>query len=76
MKRVKSLFIAASIVAVVVGSIQIAGNVLDFGKSEAPNVTTAKAPDSDAIKNDTTSAKPAMPGAKPAAPDNYSRQSA
>jgi len=31
MKRVKSLFIAASIVAVIVGSIQIAGNMLELG---------------------------------------------
>ena len=31
MKRVKSLFIAASIVAVVIGSVQIAGNFFDFG---------------------------------------------
>ena len=31
MKRVKSLFIAASIIAIVVGSAQIAGNVLDLG---------------------------------------------
>jgi localization factor PodJL len=33
MKKVKSLFIAASIVAVVIGGIQIAGNVMDFGSS-------------------------------------------
>ena len=32
MKRVKSLFIAASIVAVVVGSIQIASNFYEFGR--------------------------------------------
>ena len=34
MKRVKSLFVAASIIAIVVGSVQIAGNVFDFGNSE------------------------------------------
>ena len=33
MKRVKSLFIAASIIAIVVGSAQIADNVLDLGNS-------------------------------------------
>ena len=48
MKRVKSLFIAASIIAIVVGSIQIAGNVLDLGNSatktaEAPASNTANA---------------------------------
>jgi localization factor PodJL len=53
MKRVKSLFIAASIVAVVVGSIQIAGNFLDFGNSAAPNVKTAKAPATDTGASDT-----------------------
>jgi localization factor PodJL len=31
MKRVKSLFIAASIIAIVVGGVQIAGNVVNFG---------------------------------------------
>ena len=36
MKRVKSLFIAASIVAVVVGSIQIAGNGLRFRQTRKP----------------------------------------
>ncbi len=34
MKRVKSLFIAASIIAIVVGAVQIAGKVFDFGKSD------------------------------------------
>jgi localization factor PodJL len=37
-KRVKSLFIAASIIAIVIGLAQIAGNVLDFG-----NLTTKTA---------------------------------
>jgi localization factor PodJL len=41
MKRVKSLFIAASIIAIVVGSAQIAGNVLDLGNS---TTKTAEAP--------------------------------
>jgi len=34
MKRVKSLFIAASLVAITIGSIQIIGNILDVGGSE------------------------------------------
>jgi localization factor PodJL len=45
MKRVKSLFIAASLIAVVVGSIQIAGNVFNFGGPDANRITTAKVPD-------------------------------
>ena len=70
MKRVKSLFIAASIVAVVVGSIQIAGNFLDFGNSDAPNVKTAKGPDAGTGPNDTAAPSdkaeaPATPAANP-----------
>jgi localization factor PodJL len=47
MKRVKSLFVAASIIAVVIGSIQIAGNVLNLGNSgtqtaETPTANTGK----------------------------------
>jgi localization factor PodJL len=45
MKRVKSLFIAASIVAVVVGSIQIAGNIFEFSKPENRSLQTADGPD-------------------------------
>ena len=63
MKRVKQLFIAASIVAVVIGSIQIAGNFFDFGSSEPPTAKTAKAPAADHVKSDT-----AAPNAKPEAP--------
>jgi len=44
MKRVKSLFIAASIIAIVVGSAQIVGNVLDLDKA---TTKTAEAPASD-----------------------------
>jgi localization factor PodJL len=40
-KRVKSLFVAASIIAVVSGSIQTAGNFLNFGNSDTQ---TAQAP--------------------------------
>ena len=46
MKKVKSLFIAASIVAVVIGSIQIAGNVLNFGDSETHDARLAETPES------------------------------
>jgi localization factor PodJL len=49
MKRVKSLFIAASIIAIVVGSIQIAGNILDLGTS---STKTADAPAADTGKNE------------------------
>jgi localization factor PodJL len=58
MKRVKSLFIAASVIAIVVGSIQIAGNVLDFGNSKTAK--TARAPDADTAMTGTV-----VPGAKP-----------
>jgi localization factor PodJL len=70
MKRVKSLFIAASIIAVVVGSIQIAGNFFDFGNSDAPNVKTAKGPDADTSTSDTAalSDKPAAPATLAANP--------
>jgi localization factor PodJL len=53
MKRVKTLFIAASIIAIVVGSVQIAGNFFNlhnFGTNE-----TAKTGKADADKTDTTS---------------------
>ncbi len=70
MKRVKQLFIASSIIAVVVGSIQIAGNVLDFGSSETPNARTAKAPDAGAGNSDTAAsiAKPEQPASLAANP--------
>jgi localization factor PodJL len=57
MQRVKSLFIAASIIAVVVGSIQIAGNVLDLGNSETK---TAKSPAANSVKTE-----PAIKSAAP-----------
>jgi len=50
MKRVKSLFVAASIVAIVVGSIQIAGNYVDFGNFR---MQSAKAPAVDSGKIET-----------------------
>jgi localization factor PodJL len=60
-KRVKSLFIAASIVAVVVGSIHIAGNVIDFGGSSSPEIKSANAPDAKADATDTAEATTAPP---------------
>ena len=41
LKRVKSLFVAASIIAIVIGLAEIAGNVFDFGNS---GTKTAQAP--------------------------------
>jgi localization factor PodJL len=42
MTRVKSLFLAASIVAIIVGSIQLAGNVFDFGFFEPNDAKLSK----------------------------------
>ena len=61
MKRVKSLFIAASIVAIVVGSIQIAGTMLDFGD---PGTNRHQSPDA---QPDTSDAEAAIRRAAPAA---------
>jgi localization factor PodJL len=63
MKRVKSLFIAASIVAVVVGSIQITGTLFQFGKPSA-NLQAAQDPDTATNNIDSVA-----PGAAPEAPD-------
>jgi localization factor PodJL len=54
MKRVKSLFIAASIIAVMVGSVQIASNYFDFGN---PAEKVAQEPATDSSK--TADAAPA-----------------
>ena len=51
LKRVKSLFLAASIIAIVVGSIQIAGNVFDLSGSATK---TAQAPDTDTETTEAT----------------------
>ncbi len=42
LKRVKSLFIAASLVAIVIGSIQIAGNIMNLGDTGTHNSRVAK----------------------------------
>ena len=67
MKRVKSLFIAASIIAIVIGSIQIAGNVLNRGSS---GTQTAQAPaaSSNQIETAVRSAAPEPIAAVPANP--------
>ncbi len=57
MKRVKSLFVAASVIAIVVGLAQIAGNMLDLGYSPT---TTAEAPAANS-----GIAEPAAPSAAP-----------
>jgi localization factor PodJL len=51
-KRVKSLFIAASIAAVVVGSVQIAGTFFEFGKPDAAKM--ARNADDDITTGSTT----------------------
>ncbi len=65
MKRFKSLLIAASIVAVVVGSIQIAGNVLGLGNSKTSNAKIANGPDA-GVSNSAAMA----PAERPNAPTN------
>ena len=75
MKRVKSLFIAASLAAVVIGSVQIAGTFLEFGKSDGAK-TASRADDdlktasaSQPSEPDPVAADPLAPAA--AAPLNY-----
>jgi localization factor PodJL len=50
MKRIKSLFVAASIIAIVIGSIQIAGNILN---SDNSTTQTAQAPANNTDKLET-----------------------
>lgn len=77
MKRVKSLFVAASIIAIVVGSVQIAGHVFDFGNSMPRLVRTpgpvpdaangaAKAPEPAPDTTESIAAMPAAPNAQSA----------
>jgi localization factor PodJL len=69
MKRVKSLFIAASIVAVVVGSAQIAGNFFEFGKTDTKtDLLSDKSADDDAdLPTASTPAAPAVKAPTPVA---------
>jgi localization factor PodJL len=67
MKRVKQMFVAASIAAIVIGSVQIAGNFFEFGKSDSTK--TASRADDDI--NTASTAKPDAPdriAANPLAP--------
>lgn len=61
MKRVKSLFIAAAVIAVVIGSIQIAGNVLNFGSTDTNIIKTAEIPDRLTSEPAATDEQPAAP---------------
>jgi localization factor PodJL len=51
LKRVKSLFLAASVIAIVVGSVQIVGNVFNLSGS---TTKTAQAPDTDTETTEAT----------------------
>jgi localization factor PodJL len=67
MKRVKSLFIAASVAAIVVGSFQIAGTFFEFGKGDS----TRAASRADDDINTASTARPGAPNrvaANPLAP--------
>ncbi len=76
MKRVKSLFIAASIIAIVVGAVQIAGKLFDFGSSiaklaEAPlqfRPWTPRKPSRRSTQRRPSSKRRAAIAAKPFAP--------
>ena len=56
MKRVKSLFIAASIVAIVIGLVQITGNMFNLGAPPKEQNTQAPAPAGDADSDDKSAA--------------------
>jgi localization factor PodJL len=70
MKRVKSLFIAASIVAIVIGALQIAGTMFNFGGS--PKEQSAQGlnavPDADNDEKTAATDAPAAPVNRPAVP--------
>ena len=54
MTRVKSLFLAASIVAIVAGSIQFTGNIFDFGFFEPTDAKLTKNAETDTANNEIT----------------------
>lgn len=73
MKRVKTLFIAASIVAIVIGAIQIGGNIFNIGGAPKEQRTQGlnPAPQSGTAESDenpATDAEPAAPDNRPAMP--------
>ncbi len=55
MTRVKSLFLAASIVAIIVGSIQFAGNIFDFGIFDTNDAKFANSAEPDTANGDIAS---------------------
>ncbi len=71
MTRVKSLFLAASIVAIVIGSIQFAGNIFDFGFFDSNNTKLAQDFDADTPTGDEPTAE-ADTGTAPDFADNQS----
>ena len=71
MTRVKSLFLAASIVAIVIGSIQFAGNIFDFGFFDSNNAKLAQDFDADTPTGDEPTAE-ADTGTAPDFADNQS----
>ncbi len=83
-KRVKSLFVAASVIAIIVGGVQIASNFIDFGgpadkladKAQPGAETLAKADDKADTKADETPDAPATVAAETAQPAQPQQQSA
>ncbi len=67
MKRIKSLFIAASIVAIVIGLVQITGNMFNLGAPPKEQNTQAPAPAGD-VNSDDKSAAGDEPLASPQRP--------
>lgn len=68
MKRVKSLFIAASVAAIVVGAVQIAGNFFEFGRGNGDKVASRNADDNLSTASTARQAAPATANADPLAP--------
>ncbi len=69
MTRVKSLFLAASIVAIVIGSIQFAGNIFNFGFFDSNSTKLTQDFDADAPTGDEPDAD-ADTGTSPSRADN------
>ncbi|MGA8971051.1 MAG: hypothetical protein WB499_17700 [Pseudolabrys sp.] len=58
--RVKAMFLAASIVAIIIGSIQFASNILDFGIFDTKETKLVNSPEPDTA-NSEIAAEPAQP---------------
>ncbi len=67
MKWVKSLFVAASVIAIVIGAVQIVGHVLDRDHATTPKAKTASITEGGATP---------APGAEPSAPLNVAAEPA